>query len=108
MLPNDKRVLWALALIALFFFLLSQAADASPAPCTGLADLLARLEARYGEHMLWQGTGADGQSRLLVTAQPAGGTWTAMVQHPDGRVCLLATGESWQAGAAPAPMGEEG
>lgn len=110
MLPIEKRVLGLIAMILLCLFLFAAAARAEPAvPCAGVADVLARLEVRFGELTIWQGLTADGQFRMLITAQPSGGSWTALVQRPDGAACLIASGESWAPGGAlPAPVGEEG
>lgn len=62
--------------------------------CMGLADALAMLQSRYGEVPMWRGALSDGGS-LLITANPAGTDWTAMVQRPAGDLCMLTGGAAW-------------
>ena len=106
----SKPLLFFYVLIAVAAVLLLMLASAARAEtrCAGLTDALAALEAKYGEKLIWQGLSRDGQ-RLLVTANPDGSTWTAMIQADGSKVCFASSGESWAPGGAmPAPQGTEG
>ena len=105
----SPRPLWPyilVAVIALVLFSLPLAARA--ATCAGTADALAALSDRYGEAVLWQGVAQDG-TKMMLTAQPDGSSWTLMARQGDDRVCFLAAGTDWDFGGdAPAPAGKEG
>ena len=53
------------------------------------------LRQRYREVVVAQGVTASG-ALLEVLAAP-GGSWSLIVTAPDGRACVLASGEGWQA-----------
>lgn len=76
------------------------AARAQVAQCGGYADVLADLQASYGETSVWEGEVGTGQ-RLVVTAAPDGSTWTALVIE-GAMACLLSSGRSWSGVARPA------
>lgn len=81
---------------------------AATTQCVGLADLLATLDQKYGEAVIW--TGITDAALLVITANPDGSTWTAFVQRPDDMACVFAHGQQWLPGSAPAPplLGQEG
>ena len=69
--------------------------------CAERAVIVARLEERYGEtrHAL----GVSGTSSVLeVFASDETGTWTVLISLPDGRACMVASGEGYEATVAAA------
>lgn len=83
--------------VALLVFILaaawSVAAQAQQA-CAPRADIVAELQAKYGETR----RGAGLQNRGSVTevfASAETGTWTIIVTRPDGVACMMAAGEAW-------------
>jgi hypothetical protein len=76
------------------------------AQCAGMADVMAGLSQRYGERVLMEAGGGD--TDVIITVNPDGTTWTALVIRPDGLACIVASGTSWTAGPAPEPAGETG
>jgi hypothetical protein len=80
------------ALVAAFF--VAAPADAQTL-CGPRADIVAQLDARYGETP--RAVGIDAQGRLVeLFATAAGTSWTMLRSWPDGRSCLIAAGQSWQ------------
>ncbi len=74
------------------------AAQGAPAICTARDGLLSQLERKYGEVPVAIGvTGgvAGGQLVELLTAKD-GMTWTLILTSPQGRSCLIASGEGWR------------
>lgn len=63
-------------------------------PCGERKDLIGRLGAQYDEHPAGLGMTETGAVVELLTGKQE--TWTLLVSFPDGRSCLLATGEGWQ------------
>lgn len=71
------------------------------APCANRDQIVARLEAGYGETL--QSMGLNQNSSLLeVYASEETGTWTILVTRPDGIACLIAAGQMWDGTPAPA------
>ena len=71
-------------------------------PCAKLAEIAAGLAERYREKPVATGLQANGQL-LEIFASPDGSTWTALTTSPAGLACVVATGKSWQQGAAGEP-----
>ncbi len=69
-------------------------AQGAPAFCTARDGLLSQLESKYGEVPVAIGV-ADGQLIELLTAKD-GLTWTLILTSPQGRSCLIASGEGWR------------
>lgn len=63
--------------------------------CGPRADVLARLEGRFGETRQSVGLAAN-QSMLEVYASEDTGTWTILMTTPAGVTCLMASGQAWQ------------
>lgn len=66
--------------------------------CGKRADLLGQLAGRWSEAPVAMGLKDDG-SMLEVVASADGSTWTALVTHPSGASCVVATGERWETSA---------
>jgi hypothetical protein len=77
-------------------------AQAEQMPCAKLAELTAGLAEHYREKLVSAGLQANGQL-LEIFASPDGSTWTALTTSPAGLACVVATGKSWQQGAAGEP-----
>jgi hypothetical protein len=71
--------------------------------CAGLADALAGLARNYGEEPRVTAL-MTGGNMLIITAAPGGG-WTALDVQPDGRACIVASGEGFGT-VEPKPQGE--
>ncbi len=65
-------------------------------PCGPRRVIAAHLGMVYGERPAAYGIEAHGLV-LEIFARPDGESWTALLSHPDGKSCLIYTGESWQA-----------
>jgi hypothetical protein len=74
--------------------------------CADAAQLLIQLQAKYAEVPLFVGTVSPGQT-VIVTANPDGSTWTALIKAENGNACIGSAGVSWRAGE-PEPTGQEG
>ena len=72
--------------------------------CADREDMLHRLEVDYGA--VRQGAGLRGPEAVMeVWAVPSTGDWTLVQTYADGRSCIVALGENWEApppGADPA------
>ena len=85
--------------------ILAGAADAAAQPVCGTrAILLKQLASEYQEAPTGIGLDSNGSVVELLTSK--GGTWTLMVTRPNGRTCLVGTGEAWQP-IAPKPREED-
>ena len=104
-----KVILWLAMSIAvvLLSFTTWTMAHATSVPCAGIADMLAQLDAKYGERQMFVGRFVDG-SRFILMANPTGASWTALVVGPTGKACIGAIGPRWTPGDPPGPQGTEG
>ena len=64
-------------------------------PCGERAAIVARLADTYGETRHAAGL-SNGRAMVEVYASARTGTWTIIATHPDGRACLVASGQSFQ------------
>ncbi|WP_083481033.1 hypothetical protein [Jannaschia donghaensis] len=82
-------------LIGAVLMLFAEPAGAQGTNCGPRADVLERLSAGYGETR--RGIGLGSKNRVVeVFASPETGSWTVTVTLPDGRTCLVASGQSWE------------
>ena len=77
-------------------------ARSQPTNCGERAALVERLGSRYGESRQSVGVAAN-RSVVEVYANPATGSWSITVPLPNGTMCLVASGMSYEALAAVAP-----
>jgi len=93
-----KRASWRLPVAAaaccLAFGVLSEVAVASSLLCYPRDDLLAGLEAGYGERPAFAGVTADG--KLFEVLVGADGSFTALLSLPEGLACPLSAGDGWR------------
>jgi hypothetical protein len=61
--------------------------------CLPLDQAIAALATRYGEGPRIRAM-MGGDDMLVITASPAG-TWTALIVEPDGKACMVASGEAF-------------
>lgn len=92
---NSKT--WALAFAALIAG--TGITQAQP-NCAQRAIVLERLAQKYGETRRGMGLGAN-NGLVEVFASNETGTWTITVTLPDGRTCLVASGNSYEDGMDP-------
>jgi hypothetical protein len=95
-----KRIAAALALAVM-------AGPVAAAQCGARDAVLAVLADRYGESR--QGAGLAANGALVEVFASANGSWTMTVTTADQRMCLIASGQSWEArDDPPAPLGVPG
>ena len=73
----------------------------APAQCGPRADVMAVLGGKFSETR--RGMGLAGPAQVVELFASASGSWTVTVTLPDGRTCLLASGEGWEAVAEELP-----
>lgn len=71
-------------------------AMANSMACSEREDVLAQLGNKYKEAPVALGLANNG-GLIEVLTSGDGGTWTIILSMPNGKSCLLAAGESWQA-----------
>lgn len=78
------------------FVLTANAALAQQASsCGPRDDVVARLSTKYGETR--RGIGIGKNNRVMeVFASDSTGSWTITVTLPNGRMCLVASGQAWE------------
>ena len=82
-------------LVAAALMLFAAPAQAQGTNCGPRDTVIARLSSGYGETR--RGIGLGGTDRVVeVFASPETGTWTVTVTLPDGRTCLVASGQAWE------------
>jgi len=87
-----------IAMFAVLFLLPSgpiSAGQSVEPVCGDRAKVLTSLAAKYSESPVAVGVTASG-GLIEVLSSPDGRTWTILYSTPDGRSCLVASGESWQ------------
>ena len=74
---------------------LAAATPARSATCAPRDAILERLAQQFGETR--RGLGLGTRNRVVeVFASPETGSWTITVTLPDGRTCLIASGQDWE------------
>jgi hypothetical protein len=89
------QTLFALSLGFAGFLLASQAAQASP-QCGKRDIVVTQLTEKYGETRRGMGV-ANNNSVMEMFASDSSGSWTITVTMPDGRMCLVASGQGYEA-----------
>ncbi|MXU64511.1 hypothetical protein GSH16_03550 [Rhodobacteraceae bacterium KN286] len=74
------------------------AAQAQGGQCGDRTDIVTQLHDRYGEARV--GAGLTRGQMLELFASATTGSWTLLVSAPDGRSCLVASGNGWTDTAA--------
>ena len=73
--------------------------------CGDRAKIVAHLDSDYKEGRSGIGLAASGTVIELFTAKS--GTWTMLMTAPDGRTCVMGTGEGWEQTQRPKPVAGE-
>jgi hypothetical protein len=71
------------------------------ARCGNTAAIAEELASRFGEYPMATGSFEDGE-RMLLTANPDTGTWTALIVKPGGVSCMASAGIGFEV-VAPKP-----
>ncbi len=100
-----RRAAILLAVMACEAFVPAHAETQSP--CAALSEMLQQLAQKYHEAPLFYGVGADGAD-IIITADPSGKTWTALVGDASGNVCIAAIGPNWRSIIADVSFDQEG
>lgn len=88
-----NAALVALATFAVTAFTLP--AYANTRNCGPRETVVERLSTKFGETR--RGIGLGTENRVMeVFASDATGSWTITVTMPDGRMCLVASGQAWE------------
>lgn len=86
------------AMILSLFTLAALAAPAmaqqQPMACAERSALLGELKDKYSESA--QGVGLTGNGAVMELLTSDKGTWSLIVTMPNGKSCLIATGDEWQ------------
>lgn len=69
-------------------------AGGSAPACGDRNDLLAQLKDKYKETPT--GFGMTGQGSVVELITSENGSWTLVLSFPNGRSCLMATGDGWE------------
>ena len=62
-------------------------------PCASRSELIAVLKDNLGE--IKAGHGLSNRGHLVEVFVSPAGSWTILLSQPDGRSCLVDTGEAW-------------
>lgn len=100
-------MIFALALTGLFSPVHGQTVAESPPACGPLEQMIVYLAEHYHERILFEGIVNDG-SRMMITANPDGSTWTAITVDLATTACLRIVGNSWRGGAQVFPVPSPG
>ncbi len=73
--------------------------------CGDRAKIIDHLGSGYKEMRSGIGLAASGTVIELFTAKT--GTWTMLMTAPDGRTCVMGTGEGWEQTQRPKPVAGE-
>ncbi|MEM8848747.1 MAG: hypothetical protein AAGE03_01795 [Pseudomonadota bacterium] len=82
-------------LTALALTLMTLPARAAGQSCGPRDAVVERLSTHFGETRRGIGLGT-GNRILEVFASDESGTWTVTVTLPDGRMCMIASGQAWE------------
>ena len=80
---------------AFALFLSTQSADAQQV-CSPRHEAMLQLEKQFSEQVAGRGLATNGKQMLEVLVSETG-SWTVLVSDPQGRSCVVANGENWQA-----------
>jgi len=90
------RILFALSLGFAGLIFAAQARAGTPLQCDARPKVLHTLNQTYGETRRGVGLAAN-NTVMEVFANETSGTWSVTVTLPDGRTCLMASGQAFEA-----------
>ncbi len=86
---------WVIATLFLSIIIwMGLEARSHPIPCAGHADVLASLKRKFGEEL--KAAGVTRNKQLIELLVSAKGTWTFLLVTPDGKACLIESGDGWE------------
>lgn len=91
-----KRSIVALSVALTSFAVpcLADEASSGAPPCAGRHQVVDELKLRFSENTAGVGLTEQGAMIELLTSEA--GSWSLLLNFPDGRSCLMATGSSWE------------
>ena len=87
------RIIFSL-IAASVLFLSASSANAEQL-CAPRDRAVTQLENHFGEMVARRGLAANGK-RMIELFVSENGSWTVLVSDPNGRSCVMASGENWQ------------
>lgn len=87
----------ALILLVLAGLILAAAAQSQTPheqPCTDRPEVVEQLRTMFGERIIGYGLTASGLVIEIFAA--SSGSWTLFASTPQGKSCLIASGQSWE------------
>jgi len=91
-----KPLVRTLAILGFAGVILSWTGPASAQQaCATHEDATKRLEKQFDERVVGRGLASAGK-RMLELFVSDKGSWTVVLSEPNGRSCVLVSGESWQ------------
>lgn len=89
-----KMGLWIAAMALLVGSTMGPAMAQQPMACGERDSVLAQLKDKFQESPTGMGMTRAGAVMELMTSDE--GSWTLMLSFPNGRTCLIATGDQWE------------
>lgn len=91
-----KRSIVALSVALTSFAVpcLADEASSGAPPCAGRHQVVDELKSRFSENTAGVGLTEQGAMIELLTSEA--GSWSLLLNFPDGRACLMATGNNWE------------
>lgn len=83
------------ALAAAAAVLVSMHAANAQAACAPHGKVSVLLDERYGEQVVGRGLAPNGRAMFELYVS-ASGSWTVLASDPNGRSCVIASGENWE------------
>jgi len=86
---------WIIVTLLFIVFIWVAIANAHPMACGKHDVVVAGLKIRFAERIHSMGISKGGGSivELLVSEK---GTWTVLIVTPEGRACMIGSGDGWQ------------
>ncbi len=84
------------SLIAASALFLSASPAISEQFCAPRDRAVIQLEKQFGEMVSGRGLATNGK-RMIELLVSKKGSWTVLISDPNGRSCVMASGENWQA-----------
>lgn len=98
-----QKELFALSLGIAGVLIASHTVQAQTAQCAERGAIVERLQTKYGETR--QSVGLGSRNALIeIFASTATGTWTILFTTPNGRTCLVASGQNYENVSDEAPL----
>lgn len=94
MKPTKLIALILLVLAGLILAAAAQSQAPHDPPCTDRHEAVAQLHTMFGERIIGYGLTASGLIIEIFAA--SSGSWTIFATTPQGKSCLIASGESWE------------